>query len=113
MDDLADAREKKLLEMLIRRSLRDVEVRKPIDIVVLDVRSLEENIKPGALASGLILGFRKIHDEIGVEELVWRAIEEAAEEDFAILKAGKRLNVSLLARAKLKSRIFHNEKSKS
>jgi hypothetical protein len=72
VDRLGSAREK--LEVRIGESLRDLPLGRYFDVSVLDVPSLEENAAPGGFLSGLVLGCRVICDEVGLGELVLRAV---------------------------------------
>lgn len=101
VDGLAGAREKQLLELSIVKGLRAEGVRKPVDVVVLDVGALEENARPGGIVSGLIAGYRVLYDEIGVPAIVERAVREASAEDgYTVIKGGRRLSLSALAKVR-------------
>ena len=79
VDRLGSAREK--LEVRIGESLRDLPLGRYFDVSVLDVPSLEENAAPGGFLSGLVLGYRVICDEVGLDELVLRVAGELARLD--------------------------------
>jgi hypothetical protein len=92
------------LELEIVRILKRYVKDKPLDVVVLDVESFRENLKLGALASGLIAGFEPIYDEIGVNSMIEELLRETSRggERVVIVKRGRRLDLSSLAKAKLK-----------
>lgn len=100
---MKDAKEKSALELETKRALRDLSFLKPIDVVVLDSESLEENMKPGTVLSGPACGYRILYDEVGLPALTEDSIKKLASEDVVLVKRGKRLNVSAYARAKLVS----------
>lgn len=104
VDRLDDVKEKTSLEFEILRALKRCVKDKPLDVVVLDVESFVENLKLGALASGLIAGFEPIYDEIGVSSMIEELLREASGggERVVIVKKGRRLDLSSLAKAKLK-----------
>jgi predicted nucleotidyltransferase len=104
VDRLNDAKERASLELEILRALKKRVKDKPLDVVVLDVESFVENLKLGALASGLIAGFEPIYDEIGVSSMIKELLRETSrgEERVVMVKRGRRLDLSSLAKAKLK-----------
>lgn len=110
VDHLASAREKHALELEISRNLRGGLVRKPVDVVVLDVDALYENAKPGGLVTGLVAGYYAIYDEVGISELVWRIAREVLREgEYVVVKNGRRLNQHALARVKLTQYDYENK----
>jgi predicted nucleotidyltransferase len=104
VDRLDDAKEKASLELEIVRILKRYVKDRPLDVVILDVESFRENLKLGALASGLIAGFEPIYDEIGVNSMIEELLRETSRggERVVIVKRGRRLDLSSLAKAKLK-----------
>lgn len=98
IDKLNNVWEKTSLEVEVKRSLKNTH--KPIDATVLDVESFKENLEPGAFASGLVAGFKLIYDELGVGEMIKETIEKTSKEQIIIIKRGRRLNLSLIARLK-------------
>jgi len=100
VDALADPSEKLSIELEVSRSLRGA-LPRPADVTVLDVESLGENLEPGLVGSGLAAGYKVVYDELGVEGLVRGALEKLAEQDYVVVKGGRRLNLSAVARAKL------------
>ncbi len=99
VDRLESAREKAELEVEVARLLRG-RTRKPADVLVLDEEALEENMKPGGVASGLLAGYLALYDELGLEDLVARAAERIASEGFILQKGGRRIDFGALARAR-------------
>jgi hypothetical protein len=104
VDRLGSAREKLELEVRIGESLRDLPLGRYFDVSVLDVPSLEENAAPGGFLSGLVLGYRVICDEVGLDELVLRVAGELARLDtYEVREGGRRVDLSAVARAVLTS----------
>lgn len=102
VDSISSVSEKTSLEVEIVRALRGAALKKAIDVTVFDVESFKENLEPGALASGLIAGFKTLFNEICVEKLIAEALEKIAVEHYVILKKNRKLNLSAIAKAKLK-----------
>jgi len=102
LDHLSSVGEKMELEAEVARVLRSLAERKAIDVIAFDEQSFIENLEPGCIASGLIAGYEALYDELGVDELISNAAEKAASMDIVIEKGGKRINLSALARAKLR-----------
>lgn len=102
VDTITNVNEKTILEVEITKALKNVIVNKPIDVIVFDVESFKENLEPGALASGLIVGFKVLFNEIYVEELITKALEKIALGQYIVLKKDRKLNLSAIAKAKLK-----------
>lgn len=100
IDRLESVDEKVELEVEIKRALRSL-ARKPVDVLVFDVETLRENLEPGGVASGLVLGYKALLDELGLEGLVAEAARRVAGEDVVIVKRGRRINLSAIARVKL------------
>jgi len=104
VDVLASAREKLELEVKVRESLRDLPEGMYFEVSVLDVASLEENAAPGGFLSGLVLGYRVICDELGLDELVLRVARELAKLGrYELRKSSRRVDLSAVARALLAS----------
>jgi len=102
VDELRDLHEKVALEVEVSRSLCR-ELGRAADVIVLDLESFKENLAVGTFLSGLVLGYRVLHDTIGVDELLEKLFSELAEEDYIYVK-GRRWNLSAVARAKLRRR---------
>ncbi len=111
VDRLSDALEKFNLEIEIARALRTTQSKILFDIIVFDDESFRENLEPGALASGLIAGYRIIYDELGLEKLLNGLVEKIACGEYIVQKSGRRINLSALARAKL--RLSHAKSGKA
>lgn len=103
VDKLTDAKEKHELEVEILRSLKQVKLGKPIDVLVLDVEMFKENAKPGGVVSGIILGYKPLYDELGLSNIVKKIINEVSEEkDYVIIKKNRKTNIYLIAKSKKK-----------
>jgi len=102
LDHLSSVGEKMELEVEVARALRGLAERRAIDVIAFDEQSFIENLEPGCIASGLIAGYEALYDELGVDELITMAAEEAASMDVVIEKRGRRINLSALARVKLR-----------
>lgn len=67
----------------------------------MDVASLSESARPGGVVSGLIAGYIVIYDELGIPYLIRRIVQEVSrEEGYIVIKNGRRLNLSTLAKVK-------------
>lgn len=102
VDKLSNVVEKLNLEVEISRALRTVESKTPFDVIIFDGDSFRENLEPGTLASGLIAGYRIVYDELGLEKLIEPLIEKIARGEYIVQKNGRRINLSALARARLR-----------
>ncbi|MEM0481269.1 MAG: hypothetical protein QXM16_00030 [Nitrososphaerota archaeon] len=102
VDRLSNVVEKFNLEVEISRALRTVESTTPFDVIIFDGDSFRENLEPGTLASGLIAGYRVVYDELGLEKLIEPLIEKIARGEYIVQKNGRRINLSALARARLR-----------
>ena len=102
VDELRDFHEKVALEVEVSRSLHR-ELRRAVDVVVLDLESFRENLAVGTFLSGLVLGYRVLYDAIGVDKLLEELFSKLADEDYVYVK-GRRWNLSAVARAKLRWR---------
>lgn len=99
IDKLTDAKEKHELEVEILKSLRQIKLGKPIDVLVLDIEMLKENAKPGGVVSGLILGYKSLYDELGISTIVEKITDEVSEEkDYVVIKENRKLNLYILAK---------------
>lgn len=98
VDRLGDIREKISIEIGILRELRR-EIRKPIDIVVLDLDSLRENLAVGTFLSGLVIGYRVIYDSIGIDKMLGELFKELAGDNYIYTKK-RRWNLSAIARTR-------------
>lgn len=104
VDRLASAKEKLELEVRVGESLRYLPEGRYFEVSVLDVASLRENAAPGGFLSGLVLGYRVICDEVGLDELVLRVARELAKlGGYELRKGGRRVDLSAVARALLTS----------
>lgn len=101
-DKLVDVAEKSALEIEIAKALRTAHPRISIDVIVFDEGSFRENLEPGALPSGLIAGYEIIHDELGLKDLITELMEKVARGEYVVQKSGRRINLSALARMKLR-----------
>lgn len=99
VDSIIDVSEKTVLELEIRKALRNTSL-KPIDVIVFDVGMLKENLEPGAIASGLIAGYIAVLDRINIPQLLSNVLEKLAQEDVVIMKRSRKLNLSAIARVK-------------
>lgn len=99
--DKIDLHEKISLEINIIKALKNT-IKKNLDVIVLDENSLLENIEPGAVASGLIAGYKVIYDEINIENLIIGIAKRIAFEKYIIQKSGKKINLSAIAKARIK-----------
>jgi hypothetical protein len=98
---LGSVSEKFELELSISKSLRDLRSSKPFDIIVLDVKSLEENVVPRSFLTGLILGCKVIYDNVEIKDLVSKIAKELISiEDYIIIKRGRKLNLSVIAKVR-------------
>jgi len=102
-DRIADADEKCALEFEIAKALRAVHPKMPIDVIVFDECSFRENLEPGTLLSGLIAGYEIIYDELGLNDLIVELAKSIASSEYIVQKSGKRINLSALARARLRA----------
>lgn len=101
VDRIGDIKEKQLLELEIAKRLRPIYMNKPVDIVVMDTDMLKDNARAGTVVAGLIAGYRSLYDEINIENIVEKLLEEVAEAgEYIVFKNGKRLNLGSIAKAK-------------
>jgi len=91
-------REVILMSVELSSRLRKISGRS-YDVVLLDEGSLHENVQPGTVLSGLILGYRVIYDEVGINDLVSTLTELLANTDYRYFK-GRWVDLSTLARAR-------------
>lgn len=99
--DKINLQEKISLEIIITKALKNI-IKKTLDITILDEDSLKENLEPGAFASGLIAGYKILYDEIGLDEMIMKTAEKIALGEYIIQKDGKRINLSAIAKVRLK-----------
>lgn len=99
--DKINLQEKISLEIIITKALKNI-IKKTLDITILDEDSLKENLEPGAFASGLIAGYKTLYDEIGLDEMIMKTAEKIAIGEYIIQKDGKRINLSAIAKVRLK-----------
>jgi len=102
VDRILNALEKHDLEIEVAKALRTIHSRMPVDVIVFDEDSFKENSEPGGLASGLAAGYRVIHDELGLEDLVTGLYEKLAQSEILVQKNRRKINLSALAKAKLR-----------
>jgi len=103
VDKLLDVKEKTNLEIEILKNLKDFQAKTLIDIIVLDEESFKENLEPGGLASGLVAGYKILYDEIRIESFIYEAAKKIANEKYVILKNRKKIDLSTIAKLKLKA----------
>lgn len=103
VDTINNIDEKNVLEVEITRSLRRVICNKIIDVTVFDVEMFRENLEPGGLASGLVIGYVIIWDELNIPKLVREVAEKMARDNIVLVKSGKKLNLSAISKAKILS----------
>lgn len=109
IDELGSVSEKFELELSISKSLRDLRSSKPFDIIVLDVKSLEENVVPGSFLTGLILGYKVIYDDLGFKYLIKDIVKRlVSTDDFILIKHGRKVNLKAVAIAKDSTINSHN-----
>ena len=97
IDKLLDIREKVELEVAVRKALKEIDCRVIYDVLVFDIESFFENASPGAVISGVVAGYRVLHDEIGFEEIVEKIALSVLRDKPIIYKEGKRLGLALHA----------------
>lgn len=102
VDRILNAFEKHDLEIEVTKALRTIHSRIPADVIIFDEDSFKENLEPGAIASGLAAGYRILYDELGLEDLVARLFEKLAQSEIFVQKNRRKINLSALARAKLR-----------
>jgi len=95
VDRIDSVTEKIELEVAIKRALRELGMEKTCDVIVFDVDSLKENMKPGGVASGAIAGYKVLYDEIGFEEMVKKAAEELLKQGVVVYKKGRKLDLTI------------------
>jgi len=95
VDRIGSVSEKIELEATIKKALRKIGMEKTCDVIVFDVDSLKENIKPGGVVSGAIAGYKVLYDEIGFEEMVKKAAEELLKQGVVVYKKGRKLDLSI------------------
>ena len=99
VDNLKNINDKITLEVEISRKLRKL-FRKNIDIQVFDIESFEENLIVGTFLTGLVLGYKIIHDTIGVEKKIQEFIKEISKEDKYVFIKKRKWNLAAIAKAK-------------
>ncbi|WP_440059490.1 hypothetical protein ACSU1N_06800 [Thermogladius sp. 4427co] len=100
VDRIEDVKEKYVLELEISKELRKC-ISKPVDVIVFDVEMLEENTRPGTVLSGLIAGYVVVYDEIGVESILEKVLENILQVDeYIIVKKGRKLDLASIAKAR-------------
>jgi len=73
------------------------------DVLLFDEESFRENLQPGTVLSGLVMGFKALHDEIGVNKAVEELAKHLAGNGYKYCKVGRCVDLSALARAKIGS----------
>jgi hypothetical protein len=91
------------------RKLRKI-FAKPIDVILIDEKNFYENLKPGTVISGLIIGYKKIYDEIKIEKLINELAMEIAEIDYEIYKGKRKIDLSSISKVKMKIEKARNRK---
>ena len=103
IDKILNIEEKINLEIEISKELRKI-LKKPVDIIVMDEEIFHENIEPGTVLSGFVIGYKKIYDDIGFDYFINNLIEKLAEIDYEFFKNSKEVNLSSISRVKLRRR---------
>lgn len=103
IDEIADALEKSSLELDIIKALKRLHPRALFDVLVFDEVSFKENLRPGAVLSGLVIGYEIIYDELGLNNLVEDLVRDVARGEYIVQKGERRINLSALARARLRT----------
>jgi len=103
IDKILNIEEKINLEIEISKELRKI-LKKPVDIIVMDEEIFHENIEPGTVLSGFVIGYKKIYDNIGFDYFINNLIEKLAEIDYEFFKNFKEVNLSSISRVKLRRR---------
>jgi predicted nucleotidyltransferase len=97
VDEAKDAGELAGLGQRIRSMLLG-ELRLPLDVVVLDLESLESSAVPGTLVSSLVLGYCTLHDEVGVERIVGKVVEQLVKHRVILYwKKGRTYDLTMVA----------------
>lgn len=102
IDELKDFTEKCTLEVEIAKVFRKAFPKMLVDIIIFDEDSFRENLEPGGLPSGLVAGYKIIHDELGLEDLIGDLAKKIARSDYIVQKGRRRINISALARIRFK-----------
>ena len=103
VDKILNIKDKICLEIDISKDLRKI-LKKPTDVIVMDKEMLYENMEPGTLLSGLVIGYKKIYDNINFDYLINDLIRKLAEIDYKLFKNSKEINLSSISRVKLKNK---------
>jgi len=82
------------LSLRLRRTSR-----KSYDVILMDEKSFYENLQPGTVLSGLILGYKVLYDELGIDKAVSKLMKLLASTDYKYFK-GRWIDLSTLAKAK-------------
>ncbi|MDK6028833.1 nucleotidyltransferase domain-containing protein [Ignisphaera sp. 4213-co] len=69
VDKLVNAKEKLAIEVEVARNVKAL-CRKPVDVIVFDIDMLKENAEPGGIVSGLVIGYKILYDDIGMQKLL-------------------------------------------
>jgi len=100
VNELKDLEEKMHLEVRLTHVLRSA-LAIPVDIIVFDLDSLKENLRPGTVLSGLVLGFRVLYDAVGFTRYFKELVKGLAQDDYVLYKK-RSLRLSRLAKVMLK-----------
>jgi len=100
VNELKDLEEKMRLEVRLTHVLRSA-LAIPVDIIVFDLDSLKENLRPGTVLSGLVLGFRVLYDAVGFTRYFKELVKGLAQDDYVLYKK-RALRLSRLAKVMLK-----------
>jgi len=73
------------------------------DVLLFDEESFYENLQPGTVLSGLVMGFKALYDEIGVSRAVEELVKLLAGSDYKYCKGRRCVDLSAVARAKIGS----------
>lgn len=68
----------------------------------MDEKSFYDNLEPGTVISGLVIGYKKIYDEMKIDKLINELAMKIAEMDYRIYKRNKEINLSSISKVKMK-----------
>ena len=98
VDKLVNAKEKLAIEVEVARNVKAL-CRKPVDVIVFDIDMLKENAEPGGIVSGLVIGYKILYDDIGMQKIVEGVVDKISrEESYIIIKNNRRIDLSAIAK---------------
>lgn len=98
VDKLVNAKEKLAIEVEVARNVKAL-CRKPVDVIVFDIDMLKENAEPGGIVSGLVIGYKILYDDIGMQKIVEGVADKISrEESYIIIKNNRRIDLSAIAK---------------